>query len=126
MLRRSRDHLESVGESWVEHLLFAAAVARLMIAAGFACLAHAFVPALFPTTASRAIRRLHAALEDRSALRDPDGEGEGRPPLVALTLMSASAAALPWWAGAQPVFAVPLALLALAFPLVCFWAERSA
>lgn len=53
------DHPESVGETYLEHQRHAAAFGITMVTAGIACLLHALVPALFVTTGSRAIKRLH-------------------------------------------------------------------
>ncbi|WP_199792356.1 DUF6356 family protein [Allosphingosinicella vermicomposti] len=111
----SRRHLVEVGESYFDHLRFAATVGRLMVAGGIACLIHAFIPALFPTTASKTIRALHAVLDDRrnaAALVERDV-----PPFGPLLLLSLSGAASPWAAGAEPVMAAALSILALGFPV---------
>ena len=49
------DHLASVDE----HAVFAASVGWTMFVGSLACVVHALVPALFPTTGSSAIMQLH-------------------------------------------------------------------
>lgn len=53
------DHPRTVGESYGEHLRAAGGFGVVMIVSGIACLVHALVPALFVTTGSDAIARLH-------------------------------------------------------------------
>lgn len=55
-------HPRSVGEGYGEHARIAARFGAVMVLAGAKCLAHAVVPALFPTSASDAIRKLHGDL----------------------------------------------------------------
>ena len=59
------DHPATVGESYSQHLRFAASFAFWLIVAGFAALVHAVVPALCETTASRILKRLHARISAR-------------------------------------------------------------
>lgn len=59
------DHPRSVDESYFAHARFAAGFGLTLLAAGAAALIHALVPALFETTASRLIRRLHDRIEGR-------------------------------------------------------------
>lgn len=56
------DHPHRVGETYLEHMGVALSFGFTLIMAGLACMAHAFVPCLFETTASRCIKRLHARL----------------------------------------------------------------
>jgi len=53
------DHPHSVDESYGEHQRVALSFAFSMLAAGLACLVHAFVPGLFVRTGSSTIERLH-------------------------------------------------------------------
>jgi hypothetical protein len=55
-------HPRSVGETYVEHMAAALSFGLTMIAAGLACVVHAFVPALFERTASRAIVDLYGRM----------------------------------------------------------------
>lgn len=59
MLMRSKEHLESVDETYLEHMGHAFGFGRRMVAAGLACLVHGIMPGLFVTTGSSAIRELH-------------------------------------------------------------------
>lgn len=69
MMTESRAHLAQAGETYAEHLRFAATVGTLAIGAGLACLLHAVVPGLCQTTCSRTLASLQALLADRSQLR---------------------------------------------------------
>ncbi len=53
------DHPASVGETYFQHLRSAASFSKTMLTAAACCLVHAIVPALFKTTASETVRRLH-------------------------------------------------------------------
>ena len=64
-LRAFRDHPASVGETYVEHMAFAAWFAFKLFLAGGAALIHAIVPSLFETTASTHIRELYHRIENR-------------------------------------------------------------
>ena len=65
MIRRSKQHLIEAGETYFEHLSFAATVGLMALAAGLACLIHALVPGLCTRTASRTIGLLNELLADR-------------------------------------------------------------
>jgi hypothetical protein len=58
-------HPRSVGESYFRHLRTAAGFAFSLLGAGLACLVHALIPALFETTASDAVVRLHGTMTAR-------------------------------------------------------------
>jgi hypothetical protein len=58
-------HPRSVGESYREHARTAGRFGLLMIAGGAACVVHAVFPALFPRTASDAVKRLYAQMKAR-------------------------------------------------------------
>ena len=53
-------HPASINESWAGHARFALSISGLLAGAALAAAVHAVVPALFETTASRTIDRLHA------------------------------------------------------------------
>jgi hypothetical protein len=53
------EHPASVGETYVQHLVAACGFAVSMVVGGLACLAHAVLPFIFVTTASRTVARLH-------------------------------------------------------------------
>jgi hypothetical protein len=123
LIARSRAHLESVDESYGEHRSFAFGVGWTMMKAGFACLLHGLVPAIFPTTGSDAIRRLHGVISDRERIHEVAPRREGLSVLLLLALVNA---AVPWLAGAPLVAALPLSLLSLAFIPAYWWSERLA
>jgi len=58
LLSLFRRHPEEQGETYGEHFKVAASVGGSMVLAGLACLIHAFLPFLFKTTASRALKVL--------------------------------------------------------------------
>ena len=60
--RLFRDHPESVGETYLEHLFQASYFGMRMVVAGLACLVHALLPCLFETTGRTAISELHSKM----------------------------------------------------------------
>jgi len=122
ILARSRAHLGAAGESYFEHLRFAAAVGALMVAAGLACLLHALLPALFADKASRTIARLKHVLDNRpagaSALADSDADG-----LLVLVALSLAAALGPWLMQTHAAVAFALSFVALGLPLAALGAS---
>ena len=69
-------HPHEVGESYLEHALFACRYGAKMTAGGIAALLHGIFPFLFKTTGSRITRELHATLQASAARaaarREPD------------------------------------------------------
>jgi galactokinase len=65
--RLFRDHPRSLGMSWAEHGEGAVVIGARMVGAGFACMIHAAVPALFTETAGRTIMSLHDHMVRRKA-----------------------------------------------------------
>ncbi len=61
------NHPQSVQETYLQHLAFAAGFSVLLLAAGFAAMIHAIIPALFETTASRIIAKLYHRTHNRGA-----------------------------------------------------------
>ena len=121
LIARSRAHLEEVEEGYAEHQRFAFGVGWTMVRAGFACILHGLVPALFPTNGSDAIRRLHGVIADRERIAELAPRREG---LTALLFLALTNAAVPWLAGAPALVAAPLTLLSLAFIPAYWWSER--
>lgn len=68
MIRSCKRHLMEAGETYFQHLRVALGFSARLVKAGAACALHAFVPALFTTTASRSIKELHSKLATRAAL----------------------------------------------------------
>ena len=60
-------HPNSVGESYLEHGLFACRYGVKMTVGGLAALLHGIFPFLFQTTGSRITRELNATLEESRA-----------------------------------------------------------
>ena len=60
-------HPSQCGESYAEHGRFAFGVSMTLVGAAFAALAHAIVPAVHKTTASRTVIRLYPIMTNRSA-----------------------------------------------------------
>jgi Family of unknown function (DUF6356) len=58
MKRFFTEHPASVGETYLEHFAFATSLGGKMVAGGFACILHGFLPELCKTTGSRTIRAL--------------------------------------------------------------------
>jgi hypothetical protein len=56
------EHPASVGENYLEHLLFACWFGCRMLAGGAACCIHGVLPFLFTSTGSRIVLDLHALL----------------------------------------------------------------
>ena len=73
------DHPSTVGETYWQHMGMALSFAGAMIAAGFACLVHGFLPFLFVKTGSRTITELHDRMvTNRSRLAKSDHGGDRR------------------------------------------------
>jgi hypothetical protein len=62
-------HPATVGESYWQHLRFAARTGLHMMAGGGACVVHGLLPFLFTSTGSRTIRYLAEQLEHRRPSR---------------------------------------------------------
>ena len=67
-------HPHSVGESYVEHGLFACRYGAKMTLGGIAALLHGIFPFLFQTTGSRITRELNAALDASRSRAKSSGE----------------------------------------------------
>jgi len=78
MLELFRRHPMTVGETYWQHLRFAARTGGAMVAGGGACVIHGVLPFLFVTVGSRTIRQLSHRLERRqpvdSAIAMPAAE----------------------------------------------------
>ena len=59
------EHPEKVDETYFEHMRFAAGFGGTLLRAGAAALIHAIFPFACETTASRAVKRLHARISGR-------------------------------------------------------------
>nr|WP_294168553.1 DUF6356 family protein [uncultured Sphingomonas sp.] len=120
MLVDSRRHLTEAGESYRQHLLFAALVGAMLIGAGLACMLHALIPAICRRTASQTVARLTELFHDRSRLPQTAAATSGSLVLVGLIALAAPLAVLLITAPAAMI-AAPLALLLAAVPVVYLW-----
>ena len=59
MIKKSQEHLNSVNESYAEHMSVAFKVGLKMIIAGFMALIHGLIPAIFERNASNRIKELY-------------------------------------------------------------------
>lgn len=58
-------HPQSVGETYLQHMIFALGIAASLGLAAAAAAVHAVLPCLCERTASRKIERLHARMHNR-------------------------------------------------------------
>ena len=61
-MQRTREHLESVNETYFEHMAHASGFGFKLIVAGAACVLHGLFPSLCCTTGSRAVAQLHDSM----------------------------------------------------------------
>ncbi len=64
------DHPASVGETYLEHLRFAAGFGLMLIGAGLAAMVHGILPCAFEKTASNVVKELYPRVANR-------GDGQG-------------------------------------------------
>jgi hypothetical protein len=116
MLQRSKDHLITAGESYLEHMRFALMVGFVTAGAALACLIHAIVPALCERTCSRTLGQLSLLFSDRGRLGHFEREASGVFTFIALVLLSSATAMLPAALGGGKMLVATMALLAFAIP----------
>ncbi len=61
-MQSTREHLESVNETYFEHMAHASGFGLKLIFAGFACLLHGLFPSLCCATGSKTVKDLHDAM----------------------------------------------------------------
>ena len=59
MIKKSKEHLNSVNESYFEHMSIATNVGFKMLSGGLMALLHGIVPGIFQTNASNKIKELY-------------------------------------------------------------------
>ena len=59
MIKKSKDHLNSVNENYFEHMGIALSVGFKMLLGGFVALIHGIIPGVFQTDASSKIKELY-------------------------------------------------------------------
>lgn len=116
MLKRSKGHLLTAGESYLQHMRFALMVGLVTVGAGVACLIHALVPALCERTCSRTLSQLSLLFSDRGRLRDFEREASGVFTFIALILLASATATIPAALGGGSALIATIALLAFAIP----------
>lgn len=124
MIDGSKAHLRANGETYVEHLRFAATVGALAIGAGLACLIHALIPALCTTTASRTIRHLTALLGERGQLVETRAAASELLAFLFLLALSAAVVVPMWLLPMADILRVAYSALALAIPLTLLLTNR--
>jgi uncharacterized protein YjeT (DUF2065 family) len=117
---RSKAHLAEAGETYLDHLRFAAGVGLMLVAAGLACIIHGLLPGLCTKTASRTVDELKRLFAERDAFASALAESSG-----ALVFVGLIALTLPSWALLllAPGYPLPIltALFAMAIPAVYLW-----
>ncbi|MDC0416934.1 DUF6356 family protein [Candidatus Pelagibacter sp.] len=59
MIKKSKQHLKSVNENYLEHMLVAIKVSYNMLYGSLLALIHGLIPGLFQTSASNKIKELY-------------------------------------------------------------------
>ena len=59
MIKKSKDHLNSVNENYFEHMVIALNVGLKMLLGGLMALIHGIIPGVFQTDASNKIKELY-------------------------------------------------------------------
>ena len=59
MIKKSKNHLNSVNENYFEHMSIASNVGVKMLLGGFMALIHGIIPGVFQTDASNKIKELY-------------------------------------------------------------------
>lgn len=67
MFGKCKDHLDTVRESYLQHLTFAVWFGGKLLVAGFAVILHALCPAVCQNTGSRTVQELYELLRQRTA-----------------------------------------------------------
>lgn len=118
MLQASREHLAGVSESYFEHMRFALLVGSLATGAGLACVLHAIVPAVCPSTCSRTVDLLQELFADRRRLPQVIGQSSGVLIFVALVLVSLVTALAVGFCTAQNAIGLVVIPQAFVLPII--------
>ena len=73
MFKKCHDHLETVHESYLQHMGFAFSVGLKLIGGGIAAILHGLCPAVFQQTGSQTILSLADHIKSRQAASAPQG-----------------------------------------------------
>ena len=124
MISGSKAHLRANGETYVEHLRFAATIGMLSLGAGLACLIHALVPALCTTTASRTIRQITALLGARDQLDETRAQASDLLAFLFLMMLSVAVVMPMWLLPITNGLRLTYSALALSIPLTLLMTNR--
>jgi hypothetical protein len=124
MINNSKAHLKAAGESYFEHMRYAATVGMLAIGAGVAGLIHAVIPGLCTGTASATIRRISRLLDERGRLAQTREEAGELLAFVMLLLLAALVCAPLWALPVAGIIKVAYTALAFAIPLTLLLVNR--
>jgi uncharacterized protein DUF6356 len=116
MIRQSRAHLRGAGESYRQHFRFATTFGLLAVAAGFAAMLHALLPAICTHTASRIVRHLGQLLDDRSKIDAVESEAVEASAFVLLLILATALVAPLWILDASTGLRLIYTVLAYAIP----------
>ncbi len=59
MIKDSRNHLNEINETYIQHMVVAFKIGIMMLLTGIICLIHGLIPGLFKKTASSQITKMH-------------------------------------------------------------------
>jgi hypothetical protein len=124
MISGSKAHLRANGETYVEHLRFAATIAMLSLGAGLACLIHALVPALCTTTASRTFRQITALLGARDQLDETRAQASDLLAFLFLVMLSVAVVMPMWLLPITNGLRLTYSALAISIPLTLLMTNR--
>ena len=65
MIKKSKQHLNSVNETYSEHMVVATKVSFIMLIGGLMALIHGFIPAFFEKSASDKIKKLYNYIKEK-------------------------------------------------------------
>jgi len=121
MLRSSKAHLASVGETYFEHMRFALLVGALAVGAGIACALHAIVPGLCPQTCSRTVALLQDLFADRRRLPSVVAQSSALLLFVVLLALSCVTALVVAFCTLGNVIGLLVIPQAFALPVIFLW-----
>ena len=124
MIDNSKAHLKAAGESYFEHMRYAATVGMLAIGAGVAGLIHAVVPGLCTGTASATIRRISRLLDERGRLAQTREEAGDLLAFVMLLILAALVSAPLWLLPVAGIIKAAYTALTFAIPLTLLLVNR--
>jgi hypothetical protein len=116
--------LANAGESYGEHLRFAATVGLLAVAAGLACVVHAIIPALCQRTASRTIGLIGQLFDRRDLLIEVQDRSIEVIAFVVLVGLATCVPLAMWGSGAPTPLIGIYTILAFSLPATLLLTNR--